>query len=144
MLKKLKSHKGQMVVELAVVFPILIIIAVVMVNALGFASECVQFDRWARSSVIAHASAPELDKSTQDIMNEIGVEMEVTAAYPNEEATATLISASDSEIIVECELLWHPTLFGMKLNNEVFGMKLFQLSHKCKIKVDPTRSGDVF
>ena len=144
MFSKLKKSDGQMTVELAIVFPVLIIVACVMVNALGYAGECASFDRWVRNTVIAKASAPELDKSTDDILSEINVAMDAGTVYSNEDSSATYVSVSDSEIIVECELVWHPTLFGMDVKTEVFGMKLFELTHKCQIKVDPARSGDVF
>ena len=41
-------ERGQMTVELAVVFPALLAVAVIAVNALLFFSECAAFDRVAR------------------------------------------------------------------------------------------------
>ncbi|MEG1098291.1 MAG: TadE/TadG family type IV pilus assembly protein, partial [Raoultibacter sp.] len=50
---------GQMTVEFAVVFPVLIIVAVIAVNALLFFSECAAFDRVARDAMRVYAASPE-------------------------------------------------------------------------------------
>ena len=47
-----------MTVELAVVFPVLLAVAVIAVNALLFFSECAAFDRVAREAVRVHAASP--------------------------------------------------------------------------------------
>lgn len=49
-------ERGQMTVELAVVFPALLAVAVIAVNALLFFSECAAFDRVAREAVRLHAA----------------------------------------------------------------------------------------
>ena len=51
-------ERGQMTVELAVVFPALLAVAVIAVNALLFFSECAAFDRVAREAVRLHAASP--------------------------------------------------------------------------------------
>ena len=51
-------ERGQMTVELAVVFPALLAVAVIAVNALLFFSECAAFDRVAREAVRVHTASP--------------------------------------------------------------------------------------
>ena len=45
------DERGQMTVELAAAFPVLIIVAVIAVNALAFFSECAAFDNVFRDAV---------------------------------------------------------------------------------------------
>ena len=53
-----RGERGQMTVELAVAFPVLIIVAVIGVNALTFFSECAAFDNAFRDAVRVHATSP--------------------------------------------------------------------------------------
>ena len=53
-----RSTRGQMTVQLAVAMPVLIIVAVIAVNALAFFAECAVFDRVAHEAVRVHAAAP--------------------------------------------------------------------------------------
>lgn len=43
-----RDERGQMTVELAVMIPVLVAIAVIAMNAMLFFSECAAFDRLAR------------------------------------------------------------------------------------------------
>ena len=144
MVKKIKSNKGQMVVELAVVFPILIIVACVMVNALGFATECARFDRVSRNIVRTEATTPAIDENNSSALARVVQTLEGHFAYDNELTTAKIISERGSNVTIECELRWSPTLFGVSFKDEVFGMKMFELSHRNTLVIDPTRAGDVF
>ena len=45
------DDRGQMTVELLVVLPVVLIVAVVAVNALTFFGDCAAFDRVARNAV---------------------------------------------------------------------------------------------
>ena len=52
------DERGQMTVELAAAFPVLIIVAVIAVNALAFFSECAAFDNVFRDAVRVHVTSP--------------------------------------------------------------------------------------
>lgn len=54
------NQAGQMTVELAVAFPVVVAVAVIAMNALLFLSECAAFDRVARDAVRVHATSPGL------------------------------------------------------------------------------------
>ena len=54
----MRDERGQMTVELAAAFPVLIIVAVIAVNALAFFSECAAFDNVFRDAVRVHATSP--------------------------------------------------------------------------------------
>ena len=51
------DERGQMTVELAAAFPVLIIVAVIAVNALAFFSECAAFDNVFRDAVRVHVTS---------------------------------------------------------------------------------------
>ena len=144
MLDKLREHKGQMVVELAIVFPILIIVACVMVNALGFATECARFDRVSRNVVRTEATTLAIDEDDGAILARIKQTLEGHFVYDNESTDVTISGNQDSNLAFVCELQWSPTLFGLSFKDEIFGVKMFKLSHKNSLVIDPTRAGDVF
>ena len=144
MVKKLKSSSAQMVVELAVVFPILIIVACVMVNALGFATECARFDRVSRNIVRTEATTPAIEENNSSALARVAGNLEGHFAYDNESTTAKIVTDRGSNVTIECELRWRPTLFGISFKDEIFGMKMFELSHRNTLVIDPTRAGDVF
>ena len=52
------DDRGQMTVELLVVLPVVLIVAVVAVNALTFFGDCAAFDRVARNAVRLCAASP--------------------------------------------------------------------------------------
>lgn len=141
---KFRDKKGQMTVELAVVFPVMIIVAVVMVNALSFAGECARFDRISRNSLRTETATPSIDESTGAALSRTQETLESEFVAENEEVNVSVAQERGAEVEFECELKWSPTLFGMGLKSEVFGLHMFELSHKNKYSVDPHRAGDVF
>lgn len=132
---------GQMTVEFAVVFPVLIIVAIVAVNASLFFSECAAFDRVARDAVRIYAASPEYGQTPDqacgrvravldDVMDKDYLEVEVSAARDGTQLmtyTATLH--------------FHPTLFGRGFVSQVFGVALPSLTHCTSLTVDPYRPG---
>lgn len=127
-----RNHKGQMVVELSFLFPALIIVAVVAVNALSFAGECARFDREFRIAVLAECTTPSLTSASQITLETL------------ENETFNWFSADEGELVrYTGTLTWYPTLFGMGLKNSVFGVSVFELHHECSLTVNPHQSGDI-
>ena len=142
--EKLSSKSAQMTVELAIAFPILIVVACLMVNALGFATECARFDRVSRNVVRTETTSPLIDENSASTLAKVSQTLEGHFVYPNETTNASIKSDDGTNITFECELKWSPTLFGLGLKSEVFGVEMFELTHKNFLTVDPTRAGDVF
>lgn len=126
------NNKGQMAVELSFIFPVLIVVAVVMVNALSFAGECARFDREFRNCVRTQATTPELNAEPNITFEPL----------ENESFSCSLEDLGEFKRYVG-ELQWSPTLFGMGLKSSVFGVALPSLSHECSLTVDEHRSGDL-
>ena len=141
--KKLKENKAQMTVELAVIFPILIVIASLMVNALSFASECSRFDRISRNAIRCETATPAIEENSDDACVRVREILQENFVQENESVLADISSSEGASVTYVCELKWSPTLFGMGLKREVFGVEMFELSHSTTFTVDPHRSGDI-
>ena len=140
-MRRSRHERGQMTIELAVVLPVLVIVAVIAVNALTFFGQCAVFDRVVRDAVRVHAVA-----------SAYGQGAEQACALVEQDARAAL-DAPNLEISVSCEgtgadferytgaLEFHPTLFGMGLRAEVFGVSLPKLVHTTSYVVDAYKPG---
>ena len=137
----LRGESGQSTVEFAIALPVVVIVAVIAVNALLFFSECAAFDRAFRGAVRVHATSPAygqgaaescaLIKQTIDAVVEgEGVETEVSASGGG--AGHTTFTATVS---------FAPTLFGMGPVTNVFGVSLPRLSHTATMTVDCYKPG---
>lgn len=136
-----KSTSGQMTVELAVAMPVLIVVAVMAVNAIAFFCQCAVFDRVAHEAVRVHAAAPAYGQGAgqscalvqQDILmalDDANVDVRVShggVGFDFDQYVATLE--------------YHPTLFGLGLRSEVFGVAMPTLSHTTTYVVDSYKPG---
>lgn len=132
-----------MTVELAVAMPVLIIVAVIAVNALTFFAECAVFDRVAHEAVRVRAAAPAYGQGPDQSCSL--VEQDVRAVLDAENLD---VSVSYGPAGFDCEqftatLEFHPTLFGLGLRSEVFGVALPALSHTTSYIVDVYKPGVV-
>ena len=130
-----------MTIELAVAMPVLIIVAVIAVNAMTLFADCAVFDRVAHEAVRVHAAAPGYGQGPdqccalveQDVVAALGadnVEVQVSHGMTGvdfDQYTATLV--------------FHPTLFGLGLRSEVFGVPLPAFTHTTTYVVDSYKAG---
>lgn len=138
-----KCERGQMTVELAVVFPVLLIIAVIATNALLFISECASFDQLARDAVRVHATAPAYGQTT---MQSCALIQQTLSESTDREWLN--VSVESAPVAIDCTkftatLEFTPTLFGMGMRSEVLGVSLPHLTHRVSIVVDPYKPGVV-
>lgn len=136
-----RDERGQMTVELAVAFPVLIVVAVIAVNALTFFSECAAFDNAFRDSVRVFATSP---ASGQGIEQSVAlVQADLAAAFDaaNEEARVSVEGAAGGHTRFTGTLEYDPTLFGLGLRSSVFGIALPPLTHAASIAVDCYKPG---
>ena len=136
-----RDSSGQMTIELAAVMPVALAIALLATNALAFFGQCAVFDRVAHEAVRIHAASPAYRQGAAqscalveaDIMTALGggnVDVSVThspVAYDLDCYTATLE--------------FSPTLFGMGLRSQVFGVSMPRLVHTTAYVVDSYRAG---
>lgn len=142
MWNKLREERGQMMVELCVVFPVVIVIALIAVNALTFFGDCARFDRVAHSSVRVASSSPSFSLGSYDqISGDVMAQIEAGMQEDNLEFGIEASVTAEHYIRYEMELIYHPTLFGLGMRSEVFGVALPSLSHRIAYTIDPYRAG---
>lgn len=135
------DERGQMTVELCIVFPVIIVIAAIAINALCFFSECAEFDRVARNCVRIYAtSLPESADSgsvSASITSKICEEMET------ESVECQLSGDVKGSGNLTCTLTYKysPNLLGMPLRGSIFGVSLPDIPHSIKMTVDPYSPG---
>ena len=138
---RLPDERGQMTVELAVVLPVVVIIAVIAVNAMTFFSECAEFDRVGRNAVRLCATSPAYG---QDVAQSIAlVESAISESMGVSESDLEVSAQQDGlgHLAFEMTLLYRPTLFGLGLRDEVFGVPLPALRHEVSLVVDSYKPG---
>ncbi len=142
--RKLGGRQGQMTVELCVVLPVAIVIAVIATNALSFFATCAEFDRVARNAVRTVATAPayggSTDQSAQLVTNAVEGSFDAT----NLACDVSVEKDYRGYETYQMTLVFTPTLFGMGLANEVFGVSLPRLTHETRLVVSPYKPGILF
>lgn len=141
---KAACDRGQMTVELCVVFPVIIVIAVIATNAMLFFGNCAEFDRVGRNAVRTFAAVPAhgTDGGGAQAQVQSALEGELDA----ENLDVAVASSRDFRGYEEyvMTLRFHPTLFGLGLKQEVFGVALPALTHEARIVVNPYKPGMLF
>ena len=130
-LRKERGDAGQATVELAVVLPVAIVLAVIVVNALSFFEACAAFDQLARQAICAYAEVAALVES----------ELEEALGTSNLAIEVTVQGRAGSYQRYCGRLSFAPTLFGLGLKDEVFGVSLPRLVHEVDLTVDAYRPG---
>lgn len=137
------SEHGQASVELMMALPVMIAVTVIMVNALLFFSDCAAFDRLAHQAVRVHAASPAYGQDAQRSRDLVQSELERSFARDNLEVSVAVESVSGGRLAFDATLEYSPTLFGMGLRTEVFGVRLPGLSHTASYVVDQYKPGVV-
>jgi len=137
----LKDRSGQMTVELVVVFPVLIIVAVIAVNALLFLSECAAFDRVAKDAVRVYATSPAYGQGVGQ--SSALVDQAIKARFDKDYLSSSVTTTGEAfgHVTFTAELVFSPTLFGMGLKSSVFGVSLPTLHHSVTMTVDTYKPG---
>lgn len=137
----MKNDSGQMTVEFMLAFPVMLIVGVIAVNALLFFSECAAFDRIAREAVRIHACSPAYGQNADQSCAQIAQLLE--GHFDKDYLDSSVAASSDSwgHTTYVSTLEFSPTLFGMGLRSEIFGVPLPSLTHSVSLTVDVYKSG---
>ena len=136
-------EEGQMTVELAVAFPVLIIVAVIAVNALTFFADCAVFDRVAHEAVRVHATSPAYRQGTGQSVALVEQEVRSALGARNVEVEASCSTVGFDYEKYTVRLSYAPTLFGANMRAAVFGVSLPRLTHETSYVVDAYKAGVV-
>ena len=135
------DERGQMTVEFMITLPILLIIAVIAVNALLFFSECAAFDRIAKEAVRIYATSPAYEQTTEQSLARI--ELLLNESFEKEYLSCE-VSVNGGAVgykTYTATLRFLPTLFGLGLRSEILGVSLPTLNHSTSLTVDPYKPG---
>lgn len=135
------AEAGQSTVELMAVLPAMILVALIVVNAMLFLSDCAAFDRLACQAVRVHAASPGYGQDAQRSC--ALVEAQLAQAFDGENLAigVSVESGAGGTLSFRARLEFTPTLFGMGLRDEVLGVSLPALSHEAVYVVDPFKPG---
>ena len=152
---RLREERAQAKVEMAVVAPVLLALALIVYNVMVFAGAVARFDRVVPDIVLAHAVAPEGegDKSSVDasvrVQSEIqaamqgyNLQVEVSSEQSSASSDGGLLSLSGTFRTYACVMYYEPwprllSIAGVSLGTPA------KLSHERAVTVDPCRPGVV-
>lgn len=150
----LGGREGQMTVELAVLTPVVIVVALTIVNLMGFVEACAAFDQAAPDAVVAHGVAPageqdetraaaEVRSAIEELLGREGrCEVEVRAEAVSVGSTSTGLVMSPLLTRYVCTLTYHPWPRLLRMPGVTYEAPL-ALRHECELVVDRFRPGVV-
>ena len=138
-----RARRGQMTIELAIAMPALIIVAVIAVNALTFFADCAVFDRVAHEAVRVYATAPAYGQSAGQSCALVEQAIREAVDQPNIDVSVSHGTTGFDFDQYTAVIEYSPTLFGLGLRSEVFGVALPTLSHSTTYVVDSYKPGVV-
>lgn len=151
--------RGQMTVELAICIPVILAVAGIMLNVLGYLNVCARFDRVAADAIRSQASSPGYGEEgstlaasrTRDVIEAAlysggGTWFNCDVAVTTTSAGVGGNSNSDGEGIsfsllqrlerYECSVTYQPWPFS-----QIAFLGFFELTHTRNYTVDPFRPG---
>lgn len=148
-----REELAQATVEMAVVAPVLIVLALIVYNIMVFLSATARFDRVAPDVVLAHAAAPEGDGTgelsdaservkevLQSAMDGYDLEIEVTSAEGVAARDEGILSLDGTLRTYTCTMRYRPWPSGLSIAGVSLGAPAF-LSHERAVTIDPWRPG---
>lgn len=136
-----RRETGQMTVEFAVAFPVLIVLAIIAANALLFFSECASFDNAFRDAVRVHAASPSYSQNLEQSRALVALTLTESFNRPFEVSHVCVEGVAKGHVRFSATLEFYPTLFGLGLRSSVFGVPLPALSHTLALVIDCYKPG---
>lgn len=148
------GRSGQMTVELAVMTPVVIVVALVAANLLMYVEACAAFDQAAMGAVIAHGIAPtgsgtqataieEVEAAIEEALGREDLcDVEVSAESVSEGSEGTTFGVSPLLTRYVCTLTYHPWPSSLRLPGITLELPV-SLTHTRELVVDRYRSGVV-
>lgn len=149
-----RETRAQATVEMAVVAPVLIVLALIVYNIMMFLSATARFDRVAPDIVLAHAASPAgaddregsvvgtVAAELSEAMGSYGVEIEVTCAEEESSVVGSIFSLVGGQRTYRCVMKYVPWPGNVVLAGVDMGAPVV-LEHVREVTVDPWRPGVV-
>ena len=149
------EERAQATVEMAVVTPVLLVLALIVYNVMVFADAVARFDRVVPDIVLAHAVAPSgegddssIDASAtvqaqiQHAMEGYDLQIEVSSEQGATTSDGGLLSLSGTFRTYTCTMRYEPWPSSLSVAGVSLGAPA-KLSHERAVTVDPWRPGVV-
>ena len=136
---KQSGSRGQMTIEFALLFPVMLMIALIACNSILFLSECASFDRIFRESVCVFAPSPASEETTGQICG-----VKLPAGLKQSDYLSCSVSASEDQdglTTYTATLAFTPTIFGAYPLRRVFDVELSPIEHPITMTVDSYKPG---
>lgn len=145
---------GQMTVELAVTVPVVLVVALVVLNLMWFVDACAAFDQVALDAVVAHGVSPAGEQTELASVEEVRAalelalgregtcEVEVRAEGVGEEGAETSFVISPLLTRYTCTLVYRPWPRLLRMPGVTYEAPL-ALRHERELVVDRYRPGVV-
>lgn len=141
------SEGGQMMVELAVMIPVLVAVAAVAINAVLFFSECAAFDRIARNAIRIESVSPAYGQDAGESASLVQRVVDDAMHISEKDYLESSVSVSGGvggRQTFHATISFSPTLFGLGLKSSVFGVALPRIEHSAELTVECYRPGMLF
>lgn len=132
-----RQEAGQMTIEFAVVFPVLVIVAFIALQGIAFAGDCVAFDEVARDVIRRQADD---GYEGADGAGEVAVSIEEALGLEHIEVEATCEKNLAGHVRYEVTMHYTPPLLK---GVTVFGSGVPRLTHGVSLTISPYRKGVV-
>lgn len=136
-----RGEGGQMTIEFAVAFPVLLAIALISVNVVLFLSECSSFDRLFRQEVARLAPSPSYGQTGAEIAGLVESDLAENFDHDYLRVHVSCSGRADGLVSYVGTLEFSPTLFGKGSLRGAFGVSFPPLSHRQELMVDMYRPG---
>lgn len=141
--RRVYGEAGQATIELVVMLPVLLAVAFIVMNAMLFLSECASFDRMVPQAVRVHAASPSYGQDAQQAKNLVESQLKEEFNKENLSVSVAVRTVSGGMLRFDATLEFAPTLFGLGMRSEFFGVSLPKLSHTASLTVDRYKPGVV-
>lgn len=135
------NTKGQMSIEFAIMFPVMLLIALVAFNSVMFLSQCAAFDRIFRESVCVYAPSPASDQGSGQVSAQVLETLEGFQEKDYLECSVTSDAQTSGLSTYTGTLAYTPTVFGAYPLRQVFGLALPLIEHTVSMTVDTYKPG---
>ena len=136
-----RDWRGQATVEMAVVFPAVLILVVISFNAMNYLGICASFDRVFPQQVRVFAAAPRFGSNQGDAV--ANVQQALAAKYAQECSNVSVVVSEDGwgNSVFQASFEYEPTFFGLQYRSILFGVQLPTLSHRTSFALNCYRPG---
>lgn len=136
-----RDWRGQATVEMAVVFPVALVLVVISFNAMNYLGICASFDRVFPQQVRVFAAALRFGSNQGDAA--ASVQQALADKYAQECANVSVVVSEDGwgNSVFQASFEYEPTFFGLQYRSILFGAQLPAFSHQASFALNCYRPG---